>query len=311
MSAVYKSEEGQRLVESRYRDLLARWPVPSEQRSISTSFGDTFVVACGTPSMSPVVLLQGSGANAAMWLRDVATLSASHRVYCVDVIGEPGLSAPSRPRLDASTYASWLREVLDHLSLAHVAMMGVSLRGWLALAFATAEPERVDRLVLVSTCGIGRARVSFVIKTLALMLMGSWGRRKALMLTVGPMRGKPDATALEMGRFAALISTHFKHRRERVPIFTDEALRRLTMPVLAIIGAQDALLDSDGTRRRLEAQVTQATVRMLPDAGHVVRCEIDDINAFLSGDCEAARVGHEGDHRGVGRPTRLVSQSQD
>jgi len=282
MNAIYKSDEGQRLVESRYRELLTRWPVTSDQRLIPTSFGDTFVVACGPPSMPPVILLQGSGANAAMWLRDVATLSASRRVYCVDVIGEPGLSAPSRPRLDASTYASWLREVLDGLGLAQASVMGVSLGGWLALALATDEPQRVDRLVLVGPSGIGRAKVSFVIKTLVLMLMGRWGRRKAVMLAVGPMRGKPDATALEIGRFAALIGAHFKHRRERIPIFTDEALRRLTMPVLAIVGAQDALLDSEGTRRRLEAQVAQANVRMLSDAGHVIRGETEAIAAFLS-----------------------------
>jgi pimeloyl-ACP methyl ester carboxylesterase len=288
MSAIYKSEEGQRLVESRYRDLLTRWPVPSDQRLISTSFGDTFVVACGTPSMPPVILLQGSGANAAMWLRDVATLSSSRRVYCVDVIGEPGLSAPPRPRLDATTYASWLGEVLDRLGLAHASVVGVSLGGWLALAFATAEPKRVDRLVLVSTSGVGRAKVSFAIETLVLMLMGNWGRRKAFMLAVGPMHSKPDATALEIGRFAALIGAHFKHRRERVPIFSDEALRRLTMPVLAIVGAQDALLDSEGTRRRLEGQVAQATVRMLPDAGHVIRGETEAIEAFLSEGCEPA-----------------------
>jgi pimeloyl-ACP methyl ester carboxylesterase len=288
MSAIYKSEEGQRLVESRYRELLARWPVHSQQQSIATSFGDTFVVACGMPSMPPLVLLHGSGANVAMWLRDVATLSALHRVYCVDVIGEPGLSAPSRPRLDATAYASWLREVLDGLGLAHASMIGVSLGGWLALAFATAEPKRVDRLVLVSSSGIGRAKVSFVIKTLVLMSMGRWGRRKAVMLAVGPMRGKPDATTLEIGRFAALIAAHFKYRRERVPIFTDEALRRLKMPILAIVGAQDAFLDSKGTRRRLETQVAQATVRMLPDAGHVIPGETEAINAFLSGGCQPA-----------------------
>ncbi len=73
-----------------------------------------------------------------------------------------------------------------------------------------------------------------------------------------------------------------------MPIFTDEALRRLTMPVLAIAGAQDALLDSEGTRRRLEAQVAQATVRMLPNAGHVIRGETEAIKAFLSGGCEQA-----------------------
>jgi pimeloyl-ACP methyl ester carboxylesterase len=178
--------------------------------------------------------------------------------------------------------------VFDGLGLAHASIVGVSLGGWLALAFATAEPRRVDRLVLVSTGGVGRAKVSFAIKTLVLMLMGSWGRRKALMLAVGPMRGKPDAMALEIGRFAALIGAHFKHRRERVPIFTDEALRRLTMPILAIVGAQDALLNSDGTRRRLETQVAQATVRTLPDAGHVIRGETDAIQAFLPEGCEPA-----------------------
>jgi pimeloyl-ACP methyl ester carboxylesterase len=205
-------------------------------------------------------------------------------MYCVDVIGEPGLSAPSRPPLDASTYASWLKEVLDDLGLAHASMIGVSLGGWLALAFATAEPTRVNRLVLVSTSGIGRARLSFVIRALTLMLMGNWGRRKALKLAVGPIRSKPDATALEIGRLAALIGAHFKHRRERVPIFTDEALRRLTMPVLAIAGAQDALLDSKGTKRRLKAQVAQSSVRLLPGVGHVVRGEAAAISAFLSGD---------------------------
>jgi len=288
MNAIYRSEEGQRLVESRYRDLLTSWPVPSEQRPIPTSFGDTFVVACGMASLPPVVLLQGSGANAAMWLSDVAKLSASHRVYCVDVIGEPGLSAPSRPQLNATTYASWLNEVFDGLGLAHAAIIGVSLGAWLAVAFATTEPQRVDHLVLVSPSGIGRAKVSFVIKTLVLMSLGRWGRRKAFMLAVGPMRGKQDTTGSDIGRLAALIGAHFKHRRERVPIFTDEALRRLTMPTLAIVGAQDALLDSNGTRRRLKAQVAQPTVRMLPDAGHVIRGETESIKAFLSGDGEAA-----------------------
>ena len=282
MSAIYKSAEGQRLVEDRYRELLARWPVPSEQRTISTSQGATFVVACGPSAAPPVVLLQGSGANAAMWLRDVAALSTSHRVYCVDVIGEPGLSAPSRPPLAAAAYAGWLSEVLAGLGVARASLVGVSLGGWIALAFATAEPQRVDRLVLVSTGGVGRARVSFAVKALGLMLMGKWGRRRALMLAVGPMRVKPDASAIEIGRFAALIGAHFKHRRERVPLFSDEALRRLTMPVLAIAGARDALLDSEGTRRRLEAHAAHAIVRVLPDAGHVITGETNNIVSFLS-----------------------------
>ena len=34
----------------------------------------------------PLLLLQGSGANAAMWIRDVELLATRHRVYAVDVV---------------------------------------------------------------------------------------------------------------------------------------------------------------------------------------------------------------------------------
>jgi hypothetical protein len=50
MSDIYKSEEGARLVEGRYRELLARWPIHCEQGRVSTPQGETFVVACGPTS---------------------------------------------------------------------------------------------------------------------------------------------------------------------------------------------------------------------------------------------------------------------
>jgi pimeloyl-ACP methyl ester carboxylesterase len=81
---------------------------------------------------------------------------------------------------------------------------------------------------------------------------------------------------------AMLIAKHFRHRRVNVPIFGDEELRRLTMPVFAIVGARDALLDSHGTKRRLEHLAPHATVRLVPDAGHVVRDKAAIILEFLN-----------------------------
>jgi hypothetical protein len=75
VSGIYKSKEGAALVEARYRELLARWPIQCEQRHVATSQGETFIVACGPASAPPVVMLQGSGANAVMWMRDVAALA--------------------------------------------------------------------------------------------------------------------------------------------------------------------------------------------------------------------------------------------
>jgi pimeloyl-ACP methyl ester carboxylesterase len=173
MTAIYASADGARAIEQRYREVLGRWPVPSEQLRISTREGETFVVACGAPDAPPLVLLHGSAANSAAWLGDVTSWSRHFRVYAVDVIGEPGLSAPSRPPLASDANALWLDDVLDGLAAGRAPMVGVSLGGWLALDYATRRPARVDRLVLLCPGGIGRQKWGVVLAALLLRPFGS------------------------------------------------------------------------------------------------------------------------------------------
>lgn len=115
MADIYKSAAGGQAVAAFYRRALDRWPVPREEMTIPTCAGDTFVVASGDRGAPPVVLFHGSGTNSAMWIRDVADWSRHHRVYAVDMIGEPGFSAPSRPPLASAAYAAWLDDVWRHL----------------------------------------------------------------------------------------------------------------------------------------------------------------------------------------------------
>jgi pimeloyl-ACP methyl ester carboxylesterase len=99
---IYKSDQGQRLVENSYRELLARWSTPSRQFHVPTRFGQTYVISCGVPGqLPPLVLFHGSGSNSAMWLNDMAIWGSNREVYAIDMIGEPGLSAPVRPGLDS------------------------------------------------------------------------------------------------------------------------------------------------------------------------------------------------------------------
>ena len=154
MTTIYATPAGRAAVEQRYREILRLWPVPSEQLTVPTREGDTFVVACGPPGAPPLLLLPGSGANAAMWMVDVATWAQDFRVYAVDVPGEPGLSAPSRPALASEAYALWLDDVLRELGVARVSIVGISLGGWLALDYAIRRPDKVERLALLCPSGI-------------------------------------------------------------------------------------------------------------------------------------------------------------
>jgi pimeloyl-ACP methyl ester carboxylesterase len=282
MTPIYKTAEGERLVRERYLAFLKYWPVPNEHIRIATSQGETFVVACGDVNAPPLLLLHGSAGNSVMWIGDVAAFAARFRVYAIDLIGEAGLSAPSRPPLDSGAYAQWLDDVLDSLSLDRVSIVGISLGGWLALDYAIRRPDRVARLAVLCPGGVGRQKLGIVLTAIALRACGAWGRRKLAEKVFGhqPSNVSPAIKAF-MG-FIALIDEHFRPRMAKLPVFRDQSLRRVTMPVLAIVGARDVMLDSAATKRRLERTVPEAEVTMLPDAGHVITGYTERVVKFLT-----------------------------
>lgn len=284
MRGIYRTAAGQRLVEERYRRLLREWPIENEQFHVPTRQGETFVVACGKQDgRLPLILLHGALANSGSWMGDVAEWASRFRIYAIDVIGEPGLSASSRPPLATDAYAMWLDDVISSLGLDQVALAGVSLGGWLALDYAVRRAGKVDRLALVCPGGVGRQRTGILFKIASLSLFGSWGKRKLIEAVLGRVEESDVSPALrEFGELFELIQKHAHPRRERLPVFSDEALGGLNMPVLAIVGAKDALLDSLETRRRIEEFVEKGEVRWLDDAGHFIPRQGEVIGEFLS-----------------------------
>lgn len=276
---IYKTEAGEREILRRYEQTLADWPVPAEHLRVPTREGDTFVLVCGPDEAPPLLLLHGSGSNATMWTGDVTAWAEHFRVHAVDMIGEPGLSAPSRPPLDSDAYALWLDDVLDHLGLERVAVTGASLGGWLALDYATRRPDRVERLALLCPGGVGRQKVGFLVTALLYKPFGRWGVRRSIKAVAGV----DPRTMPEVAEYLTLMFTHFLPRRDRLPVFPDEALRRLTMPVLVIVGARDAMFDSPGTAERVRRTVPHATVTLLPDVAHAIVGQTRPVLDFLRG----------------------------
>lgn len=105
MRGIYKSAEGERVVRELYLKFLKHWPVPNEQFHVPTREGETFVAVSGAKDAPALVLLHGASGNAAMWMGDIAAWAGHFRAFAIDVIGDAGLSAPSRPPYDAA--AGW------------------------------------------------------------------------------------------------------------------------------------------------------------------------------------------------------------
>lgn len=147
-----------------YESLLARWPVPYTTLNLPTRQGSTFAIASGQESSPPLVLLHGAGSNSAAWAGDIAEYNRQYRVFALDLLGEPGKSAPNRPAWDSLAYAEWLEGVLDALKIDAVSLIGLSQGGWTALRFAVHRPERVKTLVVVSPGGIAPVRPLSIIR---------------------------------------------------------------------------------------------------------------------------------------------------
>jgi pimeloyl-ACP methyl ester carboxylesterase len=281
MTSVYKSAEGERAVRERYLEILKHWPVPNQQLRVPTREGETFIISCGREVAPPLLLFHGSIANSAMWIGSVAAWAERFRIYAVDIIGDAGLSAPSRPPLTSDAHALWLDDVLQALSLTRVSIAGVSLGGWLALDYAIRRPGRVESLVLVCPGGVGRVKMELVLKLMPLQMLGSWGKRKAAEIVLGRAPANPSPAVQVFAKFMQLIHENFRVRRVKLPVFGDDALRGLNMPVFAILGGKDVLIDSDDTRRRLERNVAGVEIRYLPEAGHYIPGQTGAILEFL------------------------------
>lgn len=284
MTAIWKSEAGGKAVLARYAEFLAHWPAPNAQRRIATAQGETFVVSCGPEGAPDVVLLHGSASNSASWMGDVATLSQRFRVHAVDMIGEPGFSAPARPPLASHVYADWLGEVLAGLGVQRAALVGISLGGWLALEYATRRPETVSAVALLCPGGVGRHR-NILVWALPLLFLGRWGRAKIMQRMAGGAAPPGDALAPEAkayGAFMEMVFANFRPRTEALPPFSDAELARLDMPLLAILGAKDVMIDSAGARDRLVRNVPNAEIAWLPEAGHLLIDQGARIDGFLA-----------------------------
>ncbi|MGY0499107.1 alpha/beta fold hydrolase [Nocardia sp. FBN12] len=274
---IYKSDEGRRLVEQRYREHLDAWPVPHEELRIDTGVGETFVVVSGPADAPPLVVLHGSGANASTWRGDIADWSRSFRVYAVDLPGEPGFSAPTRLALDSDATANWLDEVIDGLGLDTVAMVGMSLGGWTALDYVQRRPGRVTTLVLLCPGGLGKHRYGWLVKAIGLRMIGRHSVRDMARTGLGVNGAEADSIIDDI----ELTFTHFSPRPGKLPVFRDEQLREVDIPVLVIVGERDALFDSAGTAERARGAFPRGEVRVLPGVGHALLNQTAAVREFV------------------------------
>ena len=220
-----------------------------------------------------VVLLHAGVADLRMWDAQVAELVPGHRVVRCDLRGYG--QTPLAPGASYSDAGDVLA-LLDQLGIERCALVGASYGGWVALQVASANPERVERIVLLA------APAEMVEPDERLRAF--WQEENALV-EAGDLDG---ATALNVAAFlgpdapddarelvARMQRGVFEHQAAAGDVDDAELpvdLDRLTMPVTVVVGAHDFAFFVE-TARELARVLTAAELVELPWAGHLPSLE--------------------------------------
>jgi pimeloyl-ACP methyl ester carboxylesterase len=102
----------------------------------------------------PVVLVHGMVNASRHWSAVAERLAERHTVIAPDLIGH-GDSATPRGDYSLGAHASVIRDLLSSLGIERATMVGHSLGGGIAMVYFWQFPERVERLALVSSGGLG------------------------------------------------------------------------------------------------------------------------------------------------------------
>lgn len=119
-----------------------------------------------TGSGPALLLIHGMAGTLENWQAVIEPLSRNHTVIAVDLPGHGG-SAPGSGDYSLGTLASGLRDLLVALGHERATIVGHSLGGGIAMQFAYQFPEVPERLVLVSSGGLG-PEVSPILRAAAL-----------------------------------------------------------------------------------------------------------------------------------------------
>jgi pimeloyl-ACP methyl ester carboxylesterase len=105
---------------------------------------------------APVLFIHGLGSSGYLeWRFNLEPTAARHRVYAPDLPGF-GRSEKPRARYGIPYFTRFIERYMEGRGLRSAAVVGASLGGRVALELALKHPERVSKLVLVNSLGLGR-----------------------------------------------------------------------------------------------------------------------------------------------------------
>ena len=237
----------------------------------------------------PVILLHGLGEAAVVWYSNMEPLSDGHSVYALDL---PGHGASDKPNWSYSLEQSvdFLGAFMDALGLERASLVGNSMGGLLALALALERPQRVDRLVLEDSAGLGR-EVAWFLRLMSVPGLGElmsrqrregvkWVLRKIFYNRSFATERLVDLLHREQSRpgnkaaMLRILRRGISIAGMKRPMILTGRLHQLEAPTLVVWGRQDIIFPATHGERAAEL-LPNGRLEVFDHCGHWPHIEVN------------------------------------
>jgi pimeloyl-ACP methyl ester carboxylesterase len=216
----------------------------------------------------PVLMMHGSGpgvSGTANWQYNIPVLAEKFHVLAPDIVG---FGATERPADIVYSLRAWTDHVwafLDALGIEKTAIVGNSLGGRIALQMATDRPERISRMVLMGSPGVGMSLTEGLQALRAYepshdtmrALLRNYFAVDPTLITDELVEIRYEASVAD-GAYEAYRAMFFDSRHKGSELgITEDEVRAITTPTLLVHGREDKVVP---------VQVSVTMLGLLPNA---------------------------------------------
>ncbi len=251
----------------------------TSERLVHTAVNGITLAYSDSGAGLPIVLLHAFPLNRTMWAEQETALSSQFRVITVDLRGHGESDAPLwHYTLDQA--ADDVRALLDHLAITQALFVGLSMGGYVLLAFYRKYADRVKGMVLADTKAqadtpegkAGRFQMAQIAYTQGPSAIADIMIRK--LLSPVTIQSKPEIvqrirTMIEGNQISGIAGDlmAMAERPDSLPF-----LKQITCPTQIIVGELDQATPPADAKLMAE-QIPQARLAIIPEAAHLANID--------------------------------------
>lgn len=265
--------------------------VLTQSHNIDAGGVDTAYLEAG--SGEPVLMLHGSGpgvSGTANWQLNIGPLSERFHVLAPDIVGFGATARPEDVVYSLRTWTDHVWAFLDAKGINRTAIVGNSLGGRIALQMATDHPDRISRMVLMGSPGVGMTPTEGLAALRAYepsheamrQLLKNFFAVNPELITEELVKIRYEASVAD-GAYEAYRAMFFdpKHKGSELAI-TAEEVRTIATPTLLIHGREDKVVPLAVSITMLDL-LPNADLHVFSRCGHWTQIErADEFSALVA-----------------------------